>query len=320
MADASTDHFSAARDVFSRDRDALAQTLERIESNFDAFVTALLETKGKVVVTGIGKSGIVGHKIAATFASTGTPAVYVSAAEALHGDLGVVGQGDVVLMVSNSAETVELAKMLPSIRRIGAKALGIFGKTDTTLAQRCDIVLDASIEREACPLNLAPMTSATVAQVIGDALAVAMMNARGFQPEQFAVFHPGGSLGRRLLLTAADVMATGEGIPTVAPEATFEQLIAEMNRPNIGAVCVVDTLGKLLGIITDGDIRRAMLPGGKGPANADKLMTANPKQVRPDLAAGKIIDLLEQHEIYVVPVVDEAGSLVGILRMHDLLG
>jgi len=147
-----------------------------------------------------------------------------------------------------------------------------------------------------------------------------MMNARGFLPEQFAVFHPGGSLGRRLLLTAADVMATGEGIPVVSPEASFEQLIAEMNRPNFGAVCVVDGGNKLLGIITDGDIRRAMLPGGKGPATANKLMTANPKQVRPEMAAGKIIDLLEKHEIYVVPVIDDAGCLVGILRMHDLLG
>jgi arabinose-5-phosphate isomerase len=314
-----TDHFSSARDVFDRDRQALAETLERIRPNFDRFVEALLAVSGKVVLTGIGKSGIVAHKIAATFASTGTPAVYISAAEALHGDLGVVASGDVVLMVSNSAETVEMIKMLPSIKRIGAQVLGIFGKTNTLLAERCDLVLDASIEREACPLNLAPMTSATVAQVIGDALAVAMMNARHFQPEQFALFHPGGTLGRRLLLTASDVMLTGETLPMVGPDASFEQLIAEMNRPNLGAVFVVDEAEKLLGIITDGDIRRAMLPGGRGPTQAGLLMTARPKTVRPDTAVGEIMDLMERHEIYVVPVVDAEGRVAGILRMHDLL-
>ncbi|MGE9292394.1 KpsF/GutQ family sugar-phosphate isomerase [Ruficoccus sp. ZRK36] len=313
------DHFSSARDVFERDQLALSETLERIRPDFDRFVEELLSLQGKVVMTGIGKSGIVAHKIAATFASTGTPAVYINAGEALHGDLGVVSPGDIVLMISNSAETVEMVKMLPSIKRIGAKVLGIFGKTNTRLAERCDVVLDASIEREACPLNLAPMTSAMVALVIGDALAVAMMNARHFQPEQFALFHPGGTLGRRLLLTAADVMLTGDSVPVVGPDVDFEGLIAEMNRPNLGAVFVADAEGHLLGIITDGDIRRAMLPGGVGPARADRLMTAGPKTVLPQTAVGEIMDLMERHKIYVVPVVDEAGLVSGILRMHDLL-
>lgn len=320
MSEAGHDYFTDASDVFERDRNALAATLKNIQPDFNRFVQTLLAVKGKIVVTGIGKSGIVAHKMAATFASTGTPAVYVNAAEALHGDLGVITADDVVLMISNSAETLELSKMLPSIRRIGAKALGIFGKIGTALCDRCDIVLDASIEREACPLNLAPMTSATVAQVIGDALAVAMMNARGFQPEQFAVFHPGGTLGRRLLLTAADVMHAGDKLPSISPGATFEELIAEMNRPNLGAVCVTEADGKLCGIITDGDIRRAMLPGGTGPAAAEKLMTPQPKTVQPDTVAGDIIDLLERHEIYVVPVVDTQERLVGILRMHDIIG
>ncbi len=314
------DHFSSARDVFERDRAALSQTLERLRPNFDAFVETLLAVQGKVVLTGIGKSGIVAHKIAATFASTGTPAVYINAAEALHGDLGVVSAGDVVLMVSNSAETVEMAKMLPSIKHIGAKVLGIFGKTNTRLAERCDLVLDASIEREACPLNLAPMTSSMIALAIGDALAVAMMNACDFKPEQFAIFHPGGTLGRRLLLTAADVMQTGDHLPVVKAQANFEQIIGEMSRPNLGAVLVVDEEERLLGIITDGDIRRAMLPGGPGAAEAAKLMTARPKSVHLQAAAGEIMDLMEQHEIYVVPVVDGKGRVAGILRMHDILG
>ncbi|MBC2595626.1 KpsF/GutQ family sugar-phosphate isomerase [Ruficoccus amylovorans] len=313
-------HFSSALDVFERGRTALDETLERMRPNFDAFVEALLAVEGKIVLTGIGKSGIIAHKLAATFASTGTPAVYINAAEALHGDLGVVGKGDVVLMVSNSAETVEMIKMLPSIKHIGAKALGIFGKTNTPLAARCDLVLDASIEREACPLNLAPMTSAMIALVIGDALAVAMMNARHFRPEQFALFHPGGTLGRRLLLTAADVMLTGDQMPVVPAQASFEQLIGEMSRPNLGAVLVVDGENRLLGIITDGDIRRAMLPGGGGPCEASKLMTAHPKSVHPETLAGEIMDLMEQYQIYVVPVVDAKGCLAGILRMHDILG
>lgn len=311
-------HYAVARQVFRDEIDALGATLERLAGDFDRAVETILGLSGKVVVTGLGKSGLIGSKIAATLASTGTPAIFMNAAEALHGDLGYVARGDAVLMLSNSGRTVELAKMLPTLECLGTPIIGILGKRDTPLAGRCAVVLDAAVAKEACPLNLAPMSSTTVALVIGDALAAALMKARGFQPVDFALRHPGGALGVRLLLKVSDLMHT-EGLPVVGPAASFRDVIAESTRPNLGAVCVADGEGTLLGIITDGDIRRSLLKSNSLDARAEDLMTRDPVAIEADGSIDEALQRMEARKIYVLPVMTPERRLVGMLRMHDIL-
>lgn len=314
-------HFQTASQVFADEIAALTTALPRLEHNFDLAVEHILHAKGKVVATGVGKSGLVGQKIAATLASTGTPAIFMNGAEALHGDLGFVSQGDVVLMVSNSGSTVELVKMLPSLERLGASIIAIFGHTETALARRCNIVLDARVEKEACPLNLAPMSSTTLALVIGDALAAALMKARKFDSSDFALRHPGGILGRRLLLHVTDFMHRGDRLPTLAPDATLKEVLLEATRANLGAVCVVDNAHNLLGIITDGDIRRHLTVADSLSAKASEVMCATPTTISSGATLNRALEIMEKRKsFYILPVIEEGtqNKLVGLIRMHDL--
>ncbi len=310
-----------AGEVFTNEIENLQRVFNNISGEFDNCVELILATEGKVVVTGVGKSGLIGHKLAATFSSTGTPAVFMNAAEALHGDLGLVSPGDVVLMISSSAETLELVKMLPSLQRIGVKLIGLFGKVDTLLAKRSDILLDCSILKESCPLNLAPMTSSTVVLVLGNALAAALIRARGFTREDFAIYHPGGNLGMRLLLRASDVMHSGENLPYTGPGTPLKEILLEMTRYNLGAICVCDKSLKLLGIISEGDLRRHFIKSEKFDVTAEEIMTRNPLSVDSDMLLGDVLDVMENkgRRIYVLPVVTRSGILEGLLRMHDIV-
>ncbi len=314
-------HYETAEQVFRDEMEALHTALKRIEPSFNEVVERILASQGKVVLIGLGKSGLVARKIAATLNSTGTSAVFLNAAEALHGDVGVVSEGDIAILVSNSGTTVELVKMVPVLRRLKATLIGVYGKTNTSLAQNMDLVLDASVDREACPLNLAPMSSSTVALVLGDALAAALMKAKNFTTDQYALFHPSGQLGRNLLLTAADLMHRGDQLPKLGLRASFEEVVSEMTRFNLGAVCICDEATKLLGLITDGDVRRAIAKKDAFSQKAKQIMTKQPSCVRPDMRLAEVLAIMEgpKRQIYVVPVVDEKGTCLGLVRMHDIL-
>ncbi len=287
-------------------------------------VQALLACRGRVVVMGMGKSGHVGRKIAATLASTGTPAFFVHPAEASHGDLGMVTPGDVVLAISNSGESDELAAVLPAMRRIGITLLAMTGKAESTLARHADIVLNSAVDEEACPLNLAPTASTTAQMALGDALAVAALDARGFRPEDFARSHPGGSLGRKLLMHVHDLMRSGDAVPRVPPTATLDELLREMSAKGLGFTAVVDGAGKPAGIFTDGDLRRLIEKSSGSGADlrrhtAADVMHPRPRLVRADSLAVEAADVMEQHRVTSVLVVDEGGALVGALNSNDLM-
>ena len=287
---------------------------------FAAAVTLMLACRGRVVVMGMGKSGHVGRKIAATLASTGTPAMFVHPAEASHGDLGMVTPGDVVLAISNSGEVDELTVIMPAIRRLGVSLLAMTGRHQSTLARHADVVLDNSVAQEACPLNLAPTASTTAQLALGDALAVALLDARGFKEADFARSHPGGSLGRKLLTHVRDVMRSGEAIPRVALDTVFTELMREMSAKGLGATAVVDLRGKVRGIFTDGDLRRLVEKGRDLRALvAAEVMRAAPHTVRDDALAVDAADLMEKRRITSVLVVDATGVLVGALNTNDLL-
>ncbi len=287
---------------------------------FAAAVALMLACRGRVVVMGMGKSGHVGRKIAATLASTGTPAMFVHPAEASHGDLGMVTPGDVVLAISNSGEVDELTVIMPAIRRLGVSLLAMTGRHQSTLARHADVVLDNSVAQEACPLNLAPTASTTAQLALGDALAVALLDARGFKEADFARSHPGGSLGRKLLTHVRDVMRSGEAIPRVALDTVFTELMREMSAKGLGATAVVDLRGKVRGIFTDGDLRRLVEKGRDLRALvAAEVMRAAPHTVRDDALAVDAADLMEKRRITSVLVVDATGVLVGALNTNDLL-
>ena len=283
-------------------------------------IDAMLSAAGRVVVMGMGKSGHVGRKIAATLASTGTPAFFVHPAEAGHGDLGMVTQADVVLAISNSGESEELARVLPVLKRQGITLIAITGRPQSSLARHADIVLDSSVEKEACPLNLAPTASTIVQMALGDALAVALLDARGFRAEDFARSHPGGALGRRLLTTVADVMRAGDAAPAVPEHASFSEVMREMSAKGLGATMIVDANRRVLGIFTDGDLRRLLETGADlRTQNARSLMHAQPRSIRPDALAADAARLMEEHRINSLPVVDGSGVLLGALNTHDLM-
>jgi len=314
-------HYQEAIRVFEQESHALGQTLRRIESTFNKVVDLCLACRGKLVIAGVGKSGIIGHKMAATLASTGTPAVFLNAGEALHGDLGMVTADDVVVFLSNSAKTPELLRMLPSVRKIGARTLGILGAIDTPLAESMDLILDARIDEEACPLGLAPMTSCTVALVVGDALAAALIRARGFSAEDFAVFHPGGSLGRRLLYRVRDVMQTGDSLPLASTGQSLREVIQILARHRMGAVLIADSNRKLLGILVEGDVRRLYLEAVNPDTAVETVMTRDPKTIEAEALLGEAIERMERgdRKVYVLPVVNDHGIIEGILRMHDIV-
>ena len=303
---------------------ALSALQQRIAGPMaDAFaraVAAMLECRGRVVVMGMGKSGHVGRKIAATLASTGTPAMFVHPAEASHGDLGMVTPSDIVLAISNSGESDELAAILPVLKRLGVMLIAITGRADSNLARHAELVLDSAVAQEACPLNLAPTASTTAQMALGDALAVALLDARGFKEEDFARSHPGGSLGRKLLTHVRDVMRGGDAVPSVGPATAFTDLMREMSAKGLGATAIVDGAGRVQGIFTDGDLRRLIEKGVDLRAlTAAEVMHPAPRTVRDDALAVDAADLMETHRITSVLVVDAQGVLVGALNINDLL-
>mgnify|MGYP001313791148 FL=1 len=308
------------RETFDIEAQALQSLGARLGQVFVQAVQLLLATPGRVVVMGMGKSGHVGRKIAATLASTGTPAFFVHPAEASHGDLGMVTRGDLLLALSNSGESSEITVLLPMLKRQGVPLIAMTGGLQSSLARHADLVLDCSVEREACPLNLAPTTSTTVQLAMGDALAVALLDARGFRPEDFALSHPGGALGRRLLTHVRDVMRTGEQVPRVPPQADFSTLMREMSAKGMGATAVVDEAGRPVGIFTDGDLRRRIEAGAdlRG-TRAQDVMHARPRTIAADALAADAAQLMERHSITSVLVTDAQGLLVGVVHIGDLM-
>jgi arabinose-5-phosphate isomerase len=279
-----------------------------------------MRCEGRVVVTGMGKSGHIGSKIAATLASTGTPSFFLHPAEAIHGDIGMITAKDVVLALSNSGETDELLTILPVIKRLDVPLVALTGKSGSTLARYATVTLDVSVPAEACPLNLAPTASTTATLAMGDALAVAVLEARGFTEEDFARSHPGGSLGRRLLLHVEEVMRTGDDLPAVGPDTPLSAGLLEMSRKGLGMTTIVDDARRVIGVFTDGDLRRTLdtqIDVRATPMH--QVMTANPKMARPRMLAAEAVHLMETHRITALPVVDDAGTLVGALNVHDLL-
>jgi arabinose-5-phosphate isomerase len=309
-----------ARTTFEIEAQAVAALADRLDQRFVRAVYLLLQATGRVVVMGMGKSGHVGRKVAATLASTGTPAFFVHPAEAGHGDLGMLQAGDVVLALSNSGESDELSMLLPTIARQGIALVAITGNPQSTLARHAQVVLDSSVEREACPLNLAPTASTTAQLALGDALAVALLDARGFKPEDFARSHPGGALGRKLLTLLSDVMRTGDQLPTVAPQASFGELMRTMGDKGLGAAMVVDPQGRLLGLFTTGDLRRRVEQGTDlRPLTAAHVMNPAPTTIAADVLAVQAAELMEQKRITLVLAVDAQGRLVGAVNANDLM-
>ncbi len=309
-----------ARATFDIEARALQGLKSRQGEAFARTVELILQGQGRVVVMGMGKSGHVGRKVAATLASTGTPAMFVHPAEASHGDLGMVMPGDVVLAISNSGESDELAAILPAMKRLGVALVAMTGRADSTLARHADQVLDSAVDQEACPLNLAPTASTTAQMALGDALAVALLDARGFREEDFARSHPGGSLGRKLLMHVRDLMRSGEALPTVGPDESFTAMLREMTGKGLGFTAVVDAGRQVLGIFTDGDLRRLIeqerdLRG----LRAREVMHTAPRRVRDDDLAVHAADVMEQHRVTSVLVVDAQGVLVGALNSNDLM-
>ena len=303
--------------------DVMLEQVKRIDEHFKAAVEMILACPGRTVITGMGKSGIIGRKMAATLASTGTPSFYLHPAEGIHGDLGMVTEGDVVIALSNSGETGEVLHILPSLRRIGAKLIAMVGNPNSTLAKNSDIVLNVGVTREACPLGLAPTSSTTAALAYGDALALALLSKRKFTASQFAVFHPGGSLGRKLLLTVEDIMHSGTENPLVKADISVQDALFVITDKGLGAVSVVDDDNKMLGVLTDGDIRRGLSKGVdflKRPVT--ELMTASPKTITKEKLAAQALHIMESNRpkpITVLPVVDAENHVIGLLHMTDLV-
>ncbi|MBC7444689.1 MAG: KpsF/GutQ family sugar-phosphate isomerase [Polaromonas sp.] len=311
---------SLARMTFEVEAAAVLEMASRVGAEFVQAVELLMACRGRVVVMGMGKSGHIGRKIAATLASTGTPAMFVHPAEASHGDLGMIQAVDVVLAISNSGESEELMAILPVLSRLGIALIAITGGRRSTLALQSRVTLDTSVAREACPLNLAPTASTTAQLAMGDALAVALLDARGFRPEDFARSHPGGALGRKLLTHVSDVMRSGPAVPQVAAGTPFTELMREMSAKGLGASAVVDGQGQVLGIFTDGDLRRLVEKGVDLRAlRAADVMHARPHTVRRSALAVEAAALMEQHRINSVLVVDERGALCGALNTNDLM-
>lgn len=312
-------------DLLNLEAQAITQAATRMEPKIvDKAVELLANCQGKVVLVGVGKSGIVGRKIAATLTSTGTLATYLHPADALHGDLGIVTKGDVAIALSNSGETDELLVMLPSLQQRQVPIIAIVGNLQSTLARKADVALDAAVTKEACPLNLAPTTSTTVALAIGDALAMTVMQVKGLTPEDFALNHPAGRLGKRLTLKVADLMHSGAENPTIYPHASWLEVVTMITKGGLGAVNVVETPGYLLGVITDGDLRRAIQdvdPLNLANINAGEIMTCNPVVVAEETLAYKALQLMENRpsQIAVLPVVNGEGICIGLLRLHDIV-
>jgi arabinose-5-phosphate isomerase len=308
-----------ARKVLAIEAEAVRALIERIDERFLTALALILERRGRVVVSGIGKSGHIARKIASTLSSTGTPAYFLHPAEAIHGDLGMIESGDVFIAISHSGESEELLSIIPQVKRRGAKLIALTGRRDSTLAKDSDVLLDAGVAQEACPHNLAPTASTTAALALGDALAVALLDARGFSADDFARSHPGGTLGRRLLTHVSDVMRRGADVPSVPESATFKQAVLEISRGRMGMTAVLDPGERVRGIFTDGDLRRSLEKGLDFDRTAvTEVMTAGPRTIRAEALAVEAVQLMERHKVNQLLVVDERGRLEGALNMHDL--
>jgi len=316
---ASSAALELARRVLAIEADAVRALIDRLDERFLMAVSLILGRRGRVVVSGIGKSGHIARKVASTLASTGTPAYFVHPAEASHGDLGMIQAEDIFIGISHSGESEELLAIIPLLKRQGAKLIALTGNAQSTLAREADVHLDAGVAQEACPLNLAPTASTTAALALGDALAVALLDARGFSADDFARSHPGGRLGRRLLTHVADVMRRGTEVPSVADTASLRQAVLEMSRGRMGMTAVVDSAERLRGIFTDGDLRRALdKVTDFASATVLDVMTPAPRAIRPEALAVEAVQLMERHKINQLLVVDDQERVVGALNMHDL--
>ena len=314
------DYIASARRTISMERDAVDTLLQRLDAHFIKACDTLLACTGRIVVTGMGKSGHIGCKLAATLASTGTPAFFVHPGEASHGDMGMITPQDVVIALSNSGNTAEVVTLLPLIKRMGVPLISITGNPESTMALAAVANLDTAVAQEACPLNLAPTSSTTTALVMGDALAIALLEARGFSAEDFAFSHPGGSLGRRLLLLADDIMHSGDSMPFVTPSTSLRDALLEMTRKGLGLTGIIDEQQHLVGIFTDGDLRRTLDHSVDfHTMTIADVMTANGKTARSGMLAAEVLKIMEDAKINGLFVVDDNGKPVGALNMHDLL-
>jgi arabinose-5-phosphate isomerase len=310
-----------ARDVLKIEAESILQLIDKIDDQFVKAVDIIFESKGRVIVTGIGKSGLIGKKIVATLTSTGTQAIFLHPVEGMHGDLGIVRKDDVLLAISNSGETAELNMIISSVRRIGAPLIAMTGRLSSSLAQACDVVIDVGVAREACPFGLAPTSSTTAALAMGDALAVALIEKRNFNETDFYKFHPGGNLGLRLRAKVRDVMIQGADIPKVHSGASFTKALGEMDEKNKGFVLVTDAKNHLLGILTDGDLRRLVHRGAHFQDHTiDDFMTRSPRTIDENTAVARTIETMQEREITTLVVVNEKQELKGYVHLHDILG
>jgi arabinose-5-phosphate isomerase len=309
-----------AKEVIEIEANAVKALARNIDKNFEEAVSLLARCRGRVIVSGMGKTGIIGRKIAATLSSTGTPAIFMHSAEAVHGDLGQVTRHDILLLISQSGETEETTRVVPLVKKIGAKTIAITGNIKSTLARYSDVVLNVKVDQEGCPLGLAPMASTTATLVMGDALAACLIDRRGFRKEDFAFYHPGGSLGRRLLLKVEDIMRTGHHFPKVNQETTVKDVLLAITRARCGSACVVDRSNKVVGIFTDGDLRRRLKEDADLLSKKVKdVMTKGPTMIRQDKLAAEAFDILKIKRIDELPVIDKNGKAVGLLDVQDLL-
>lgn len=314
------DYLSSARRTIEMERDAIDDLLQRVDDSFSKACQLLLKTKGRVVVTGMGKSGHIGTKIAATLASTGTPALFVHPGEASHGDLGMITDQDSVIALSNSGSTSEVLTLLPLLKRMGVPLITMTGKPDSVLALAADVNLDTSVREEACPLDMAPTSSTTVCLVAGDAIAMALLEARGFTAEDFAFSHPGGALGRKLLLKIDDIMHSGDAIPSVSNTARMDRALLEVTIKGLGLTAVLDDSGRLQGVFTDGDLRRAL--DHKIDIHEtliEAVMTTNSVTINAGILAAEALHIMEEHSITALVVVDPDNKPVGVVHLHDIL-
>jgi len=309
-----------AERVLRLEAEAILGLIPKLDASFERAVELLRRCAGRVIVTGMGKSGLVGRKIAATLASTGTPAYFLHPAEGVHGDIGMVARGDVVLALSNSGETDEVLAVLPPLKRLGVPIVLLTGNPTSTLARQCEVVLDVSVPEEACPMNLAPTSSTTAALAVGDALAMVLLELRGLRPEDYAALHPRGTLGWRALVRVADLMLTGEAVPLVGQTTPLRDVIVEMTKKRKGVTTVVDVAGRLVGVITDGDLRRLHLSGTPIDAlSAGEVATREPKTIRGDDLAAKALEVMETWQITSLVIVDGESRPIGLIHMHDIL-
>ena len=314
------DLIKIAQETFHTEADALYKAAERLDQNFLDAISLILRTEGKLIITGVGKSGLVGAKMAATFASTGTSSFFLHPTEALHGDLGMIGKSDTLLAISSSGESEELTKILPHIKRFDIPLIGLTGNEHSSLGSYADVFLDISVEKEACPLGAAPTTSTTLTMALGDALAVALMKQRGFKQEDFASFHPGGSLGRKLFVKIKDLMRTSD-LPIIKDTTTLKDAIVSMSEGKLGTVLIVDAEDRFIAILSDGDLRRALMKEGFSLEHlAIEYASRNPKSyTNTELLASDALEIIEDGRIQLLLITNDAGKIIGVLHIHDLI-